>query len=121
LKSLLKYPVTLFVLLLVGYTQIFAHVYRIDFEYASRTNGADKTHIQASPEKATGIENSYFEEEEDKRNSLKEFSRDHAYAAIFCMDISSSFFQELTSSSYFSEHSSALSLFKFSQFRVLRL
>jgi hypothetical protein len=120
LKSLIKYPVTLFVLLLVGYTQIFAHVYRIDFEYASHNNGGEKTHVQASPNKATGIESSYFEEEEDKRNSLKEFSRDHSYATIFCIDISSSFFQELTSS-YFSEHSSAPFPFKFSQFRVLRL
>lgn len=114
LKRLFKYPATLLILILVGYTQVFAHAYRIDFEYSPLKKGSEKNHIQAPATQSTGVENVYFEEEENKRD-------DNTAVDFICTDLSVFYFEGLNSASYFSEQVSAPSFFKSPLFRILRL
>jgi hypothetical protein len=114
LKRLFKYPATLLILILVGYTQVFAHAYRVDFEYSPFKQGLEKNHVKGPGAQATGIENVYFEEEENKRD-------DTSGTDVLCTDLSVFYFESLNSTSGFHEQVSALYFFKSPLFRVLRL
>ena len=114
MKRLIKYPATLLILLLVGYTQVFAHAYRGSFDLAPVKKAGERNHVQVPVTQATGIENIYFEEEENKRD-------DNAGIDFLCTDLSVFYFEGLNSASYFSEQVSAPYFFKSPLFRVLRL
>jgi len=86
LRALIKYPVTLFILLLVGYTQLFAHLYTGTPVHSQIKNIRKSAHSQALVIKASEREDIYIEEEEkegDERISLREPSRGSIHPATF--------------------------------------
>jgi hypothetical protein len=109
--------------MLVGYTQLFAHLYRGTTFDCNIKKIKGTGHDQSVVIKATELEDIYVEEEEkeeDERISLKGYS-DYTYA-LFYAGIHSYFFQRATDHSpcgYFS----CLTFFKspYLIFRVLRL
>jgi hypothetical protein len=119
LKSLIKYSATLFTLLLLGYTQVFAHIHRDDF--SSVTKAKRSHHFEVPVAKTSEIGGDYFEEE-NKRNVLKTYSRENTSSDFFYAHISAAyFFQRLKTFSSFGERTSRLATFRASLFRVLRL
>jgi hypothetical protein len=119
LKRLLKYSATLLVLLLLGYTQVFAHIHREDFSALLHSNKSH--HFQAPVEKTAAIASDYFEEDY-KRNLLKTYSKDNTYSNLFYAHVSAAnFFKRLETITSFGERASRLSIFRASLFRVLRL
>jgi hypothetical protein len=120
LKPLFKYPITLFILLSTGYSQVFAHLFRPDFPDSPTTQINGGVHFQA-PVTTTGREDIYFEEEENRRISLKEYSRDNIY--LFYADLPGYFFERLQSHASFCRYFSRVSFFGAPEpeFIVLRL
>ena len=108
LRPLIKYPVTLFILLLVGYTQIFAQLYRTDAT-SSEKRVYQSDHSDVLILKTAEPEDIYFEEEEveeDDRLSVRKsfvedsiFSFTHLLADFHQKNISYSCI-----SKYFSNH-----------------
>jgi hypothetical protein len=85
LKPLIKYPVTLFILLLIGYGQLFAPLYGGIADYSPVKSCKESTHYQAHILKATEKEAIFIEEEEeedDEQFSLKKYSEECAAALL---------------------------------------
>lgn len=122
LKRLIKYPVTLFTLLLIVYTQVFAHGYRPDAP-VKKIDGAEHIQVPTSL-KVIGIDGVYYEqeEEEDSRVTLKYFQRNQ-YAGFIFTCLPGYFFQWQKNHSSSSQHFLTVSFFESpdSEFRVLRL
>lgn len=117
MKFVIKYPVTLLTLLLLGYTQAFAHIHREDF---SAFNHSTKSHhFQAPVDKTIAIASDYFEEEY-KRNLIKPYSKDNAFSDLFAIHVPAELFLQRQASFISGEHRSRFSLLT-SLFRVLRL
>ncbi|TXH29229.1 MAG: hypothetical protein E6Q96_03910 [Cyclobacteriaceae bacterium] len=114
MKPLFKYPATLLVLLLVGYTQVFARAYQADLGSFSFRKGSDLNHVQAPAEKPAGIESCYFEEEENKRDDNVTFD-------FLCTDLSVFYFHGIKCASDLSDHLTDPFFSKSPLFRVLRL
>ncbi|MBL7839411.1 MAG: hypothetical protein JNJ75_04665 [Cyclobacteriaceae bacterium] len=114
MKPLFKYPATLLILLLVGYTQVFARAYQADLGSASVKKGTDLNHVQAPAEKSAGVESYYFEEEETRRDDNVTFD-------FLCTDLSVFYFHGIKCASHFSDHLSVPFFLKSPLFRVLRL
>ena len=70
LKPLIKYPVALFILLVIGYTQVFAQLYKTNLPPALKRITKSEA-VQALTMSGTENEEIYIEEEEDKRISSK--------------------------------------------------
>lgn len=122
LKPLFKYPITLFILLSTGYSQVFAHLFRPDFPDSSTTQMKGLVHFHA-PVTTAGKEDIYFEEEENRRISLKEYSKDNIYTNFFYADLPGYFFERLQSHCSFCRYFSRVSFFEVPEpeFIVLRL
>jgi hypothetical protein len=119
LKRLIKYFATVFILLLLGYTQVFAHIHREDFSAA--THSIKSHHLQAPVAQSSEIGGDYFEEE-NKRHLLKTFSGDNTGSDLFYAHVSAEyFFQRLETISSFGARSTRLSISRASLFRILRL
>ncbi|HMV07252.1 MAG TPA: hypothetical protein PK325_17425 [Cyclobacteriaceae bacterium] len=114
MKPLFKYPATLLILLLVGYTQVFARAYQADLGPTPIKKGSDLNHVQAPAEKQAGFESYYFEEEENRRDDNVSFD-------FLCTDLSLFYFHGIKCASNFSDHLSVPFFFKSPLFRVLRL
>ncbi len=121
LKPLIKYPITLFILLLTGYTQVFSHLYRPNFSCSPIKRMSALEHYQI-PVQATEKEDIYIEEEENKRISLKEYSRDDSFKD-FSYFYLPEYFQCIKNHSAFCKYFSCFSFFGPPDriFRVLRL
>jgi hypothetical protein len=128
-KPLIKYALTLFILIQVGYTQVFAHLYRgTTFNCALKTIRGTG-HDQSVVIKATELEDIYVEEEdkeekeEEERISSREFSKDNACVFLFFIHEHEYFFQRIKAYSSSFSFLSHLSFFKSSHlsFRVLRI
>lgn len=105
-------------LLLVGYTQAFAHLHREDF--SSLLHEKKSHHIQAPVAKSAEVANDYFEEE-SKRNLLKPYSKDNTFSVLFYEHITAeNFFQRVITRASFGEHSGLTALAP-PLFRVLRI
>jgi len=122
LRPLIKYPVTVVILLLVGYTQVFANLYRATTASLIK-KGSPSTHFQAHVQ-TTGVEEIYFEEEEveeDDRLSLKKHFVDNS--VFLYTRVLAYIHQESTSYSYISRYFSRHASFQSSYlvFRVFRL
>jgi hypothetical protein len=89
LKPLIKYPVTFFLLLLIGYSQLFAYLYR-GFTFIPFKNGKDLKQDQVYLiNKASEIEDIYIEEEEEEaneRNSFRKFLGEGNCSILFIFD-----------------------------------
>ena len=122
LKPLIKYPITLFILLSTGYSQVFAHLFRPDFPPSPITQVTGLVHFQA-PVNTADKENIYFEEEENRRISLKEYSKDNICTNFFYADLPGYFFERLHSHTSFCRYFSRVSFFGAPdpEFIVLRL
>jgi hypothetical protein len=106
-------------LLLVGYTQAFAHLHRDDF--SSLAHAKKSHHIQAPVTKSADIGNDCFEEE-NKRNLLNIYSKDNTFSVLFYEHVSAEFFfQRFTSRAFSGEHDSRFATLTSPLFRVLRL
>jgi hypothetical protein len=118
---MIKYPLSLSIVLLIGYAQVFAHLDRTYFQFPHAKQIRGRVHFQA-PVKRTEKEDIIIEEEENRRNSSKE-SKDDLYASFFYADLSEHFFQRLKSHSFFNRCFSRFSLFGSSAggFCILRL
>lgn len=114
MKPLFKFPVTLLILLLVGYTQVFARGYQEDFTETAVKKGLDVNHVQAPAEKHVGFESYLFEEEENKRDDNVSFD-------FLCTDLSVFYFPGIKCASLISDHLSVPFFLKSPLFRVLRL
>jgi len=110
LKPLIKYSITLFILLTTGYTQVFAHLYRLDFSYSAIQQIKGVEYFQALVQ-ATEKEDIYIEEEENRRISLKEYSRDIIYASFFYAHLQEYFFLHLKSYISLNKYFSRVSFF----------
>jgi len=108
LKPLFKYPITLFILLSTGYSQVFAHLFRADFPHSPTTQIKGLVHFQI-PVTTADKEDIYFEEEENRRLSLKEYSRDNIYTNSFYADLLGHFFERLQSHASFCRYFSRVS------------
>ena len=122
----MKYSLTLFILVLVGYTQVFAHLYRGTTFNCAIKKIKGTGHDQSVVLKATELEDIYVEEEEkeeDERISLKEYSKDNIYVTLFFIHAQEYFFQRLRGHSSPFNYFSHLSFFKspYLAFRVLRI
>lgn len=106
-------------LLLLGYTQAFAHLHREDlsaFRYEKKSQ-----HIQAPTGKAIEVAGDYFEEE-TKRNVVKTYSRSDLGTDLFYAHVPSEFFfHQLEFISSLGKYDSRLATLRASLFRVLRL
>ena len=122
LKPLIKYPITLFILLSTGYSQVFAHLFRADFPHSPTTQMKGLVHFQA-PIKTADKEDLYFEEEENRRVSLKEYSKDNIYTSFIYDVLPGYFFERLKSGSSFYKYFSRFSTYGSpgAEFCVLRL
>lgn len=119
MKRLLKYSATLFILLLLGYTQVFAHIHRDDFSALAHSKRSH--HLQAPVAKTSEIGSDYYEEE-NKRNFLKTYSKEKAFSGFLYAHVSAAyFFQRLETFTSFGERVSRLAISGASLFRVLRL
>jgi hypothetical protein len=100
----IKYPVTLLILLLTGYTQVFAHLWSPDAPYPSAKEVKRLHHFQV-PVATTEKAEVYFEEEEEKeekeekRSCLKEYSKTQIYMGIFNAHLPGYFLHRLATSS----------------------
>ena len=103
MKSLAKYRFSLFILLLVGYTQVFAPMYG-----AMVSQDSELEHVQVPFIKSTDIE-SLENEEELKRNFFKEPARDNA--DFVCAYLLQQFIQHLKNQSSFARYSSCISFY----------
>ena len=109
-KPLIKYSIILFILLTTGYTQVFTQLYRIDFSYSAIKHMKGMEHFQA-PVQATK-KDIYIEEEENRRISLKEHSRNIIYASFFYAHLQEYFFLPLRSYSSLRKYFSCASFFR---------
>jgi hypothetical protein len=82
---------------------VFAPLFRPDFPHSPTTQIKGLVHFQA-PVKTAAKEDIYFEEEENKRHSLKEYSRDNIYTSSFYADLLGYFFERLQSHASFCRH-----------------
>lgn len=85
MKPVVKYSVTFFILLLVGYTQVFAHFYRLYPISSSAEKAKESSHFQIPTSKALGLEEVYIEEEEkeeDDRLASKKFVGESLYLPL---------------------------------------
>jgi len=110
----------------VGYTQVFAHLYRGTTFNCAIKKIKGTGHDQSVVLKATELEDIYVEEEEkeeDERISLKEYSKDNIYVILFFIHAHEYFFQRLRGHSSPFNYFSHLSFFKspYLVFRVLRI
>ena len=126
MKPLVKYSLTLFILVQVGYTQVFAHLYRGTTFNCAIKNIRGTGHDQSVVIKATELEDIYVEEEdkeEDERISLKEFSKDNLCVSLFFIHEHEYFFQRIKAYSSTFGFLSPQSFLKPAQlsFRVLRI
>ena len=130
LKPLIKYSLTLFILVQVGYTQVFAHLYRGTTFNCAIKNIRGTGHDQSVVIKATELEDIYVEEEEedkkeedDERLAVKAFSKDNLCISFFFIHEHEYFFQRIKA--YFSSFSSfsyqSFSKITHLSFRVLRI
>ncbi len=121
LKHLTKYPVTLFILLLVVYTQVFAHWHTTNPSTAARLSGLE--HVQTPAYEITGVDGIYFEEvEEDWRTYSRECARNFYPDFLFAW-LPDYFFHYQNAFSSSSKYFLTISLSESpdSEFRVLRL
>lgn len=95
LRPFIKHPVSLFILLLIGYSQVFAHLDRgyISYSPIKKINGSER--CEALVIKTTEIEDIYIEKEVEERISLKEYSKDNTYSAFFYNHLKGYFFQHI--------------------------
>jgi len=96
-KPLIRYPVSLLTLLLIVYTQLFAHLCVSDLSCPS-TKRITETHFQI-PGSKTIDAGSVYMEEESKRTFFKGYS-DYAYDFDFLYTDVPGFFRSLQRSSF---------------------
>lgn len=122
LKPLVRYPITLFILLLIGYSQLFAPLFRDAAVYSPIRICQTVPHYQSPPLKGDDKETIYIEEEEDdERGSGKKNSEECSPSILIYAP--SYFTQQLKSGllSYKSFSHSALARSPFLIFCVFRL
>lgn len=68
LKKFFKYSVTLFILLLIGYSQLFVPIYTGNSLHVSFKSEKDSDQIHAFSFKKSDVEAFYIEEEEEKED-----------------------------------------------------
>lgn len=120
MKSLLKYHLALIILLLIGYSQVFAPLYSAmnSCSPSNEVSGVDYVHV---PFLKTSDLEGFEIEEETKRTSFAEPVRDHDSVAGLLLQ---QFVQHLKNQSAFEGYSSQISLLSSSPhpaFDVLRL
>jgi hypothetical protein len=128
LKPLIKYPIILFLLLLIGYSQLFAHVYRgFSFQEQSQPTKKASSKHQTLLVKAKDMDEIYYEEEEEEnekhssRRSLDTGSRYTILVLHECIHLNplASFKGGTQFFKHFSEFHSYVSLnIAFSVFRI---
>lgn len=111
MKPLIKHSVTLFILLLVGYSQLFAHLYCGCIVYPSiKSEVSDSGHSLVI--KTTRIDDIFIEEEEEKeeeRFSLRSPLSIGSYAiSFFDARLQIDFFDSHKKSSSYQKHFSYL-------------
>ena len=122
MKPLLKYLISLFILLLVGYTQVFAHLYRMD-AFSLDKKVSSSAQFQAHSLAANRVDEVYIEEdevEEDDRFSIKKHFAD---VSIFSATHVREYFHKNITYSYVSKLFSSHTFFQspYLEFRVFRL
>lgn len=118
LKTLTKQPAALIILLLVGYSQIFLHLHRVDFSLPKEKG---LHHIEVPAAKTIEIGGNYFEVD-NKKNSLKAHSGNDTGADLFYGHVSAEFFYQRVATPLFSgARFLRLLVSRASLFRVLRL
>jgi len=122
LKPLIKYSTTLIILLLTGYTQVFANLYGVNFLYASVKQSNELKHFQV-PATTPEIVDIYIEEEESTRVSLKEYSKNNLYSNAHFANLSANFLERLKQHTSFCKYFSCFSFYQLpaSVLSVLRL
>lgn len=106
-------------LLLVGYTQVFAHLHREDFSSLLHTKKSH--HIQVPVGKSAAIGSDCFEEE-SKRNLLKPYSKNNTFSELFYEHVTAEqFFKRVTRITLSCDDRSHFSSLPSPLFRVLRI
>lgn len=120
-RSLVKYPLVLAFLLLIGYTQAFAPMHGEHF--VSSFPGKEHAHIQPGVTKAVELSGVFIEdEEENRRASLKEHLSENTYIDIFYIHPPGYFFQPQIGGVFFDQHPTTSTPSPgSSDFQVLRL
>ncbi len=105
MKPVLKYSVSLFLLLLIGYSQMFAHVYRGAI-YSPIKTLKNSSHDASVVIKSAEVEEVYIEEDEEKEDEhflVKKFSDDTERTSLSSEVHEYYFFQRIKSSLSFRE------------------
>ena len=101
---------------------MFAHLFETNFPHTPVKQVKGLVHFQA-PVKTAENEDLYFEEEENRRVSLKEHSKDNIYTSFIYDVLPGHFFERLKSESSFYKYFSRFSTYGSpeAEFCVLRL
>ena len=119
MKPVVKYPLTVFILALVGYTQLFAHLYRgTTFNCAKKINGTG--HDQSVVIEASEQEDIYVEEREKEEYELTFLEECSKYksAAFFYTPVMELFCKHSPNGCDSSNRFSSISFFR-SPYRLL--
>ena len=85
LSPLIKYPVTLFVLLLIGYGQFVVPIFRASAASSSVKITKEPSHFPSLSTKAEEKEEIYFEEveeEDDEQDSNRKYAEEYMASAL---------------------------------------
>jgi hypothetical protein len=124
LKALIKYPLSLFILLLISYSQLFAPLYRGNTPAAPEKKVIGIEHGQAidvkSPDSQTVFIAEEEEEEDDRMSFKKNFSESTVFSYIYEPDF---FIQRIESYASLRDDISSRTFFKapYLVFQVFRL
>ncbi len=128
LKPIINYAVSLLLLLLIGYGQLFGHAYK-NYKFRPPLNklnavGLQKTIIIKPTEtEYIYIEEGEREEKEEERINLKEHSKNKNYSLFFNFNVSARLFRSIINYSSFFKCYSPSSFFRspYLVFGVFRL
>ena len=122
LSSLIKHPLSLFILLLIGYSQLFAPLYRGSVPYAPAKKIAESSKGQALDVTTTDVQTVFIAEEEEEENRI---SKKHSeYSPILALIRVPEYFLSSIKNSYSSDWNISCVSFSISSyllFRVFRL
>ena len=123
LKALIKYPLSMFILLLIGYSQLFAPVYRGNASYVPTKKSRTLEYGQALDTKAADAPTIFIAEEEEEEDDRISFKRYLEESSLFSYTYIPEYFIRDVSSFSFVRDSSCFSFFKspYLVFNVFRL
>jgi len=122
LNTLIKHPLSLFILLLIGYSQLFAPLYRGSVPYTPTKKNTESAKGQALDVTTTDVQTIFIAEEEEEEDRI--FKKHSEYSPILAYICVSEYSLESIKNSFsYSKNISCVSfsISSYLLFRVFRL